>query len=66
MKVSFGASKTGDLTCSIDNFPLHSRYNPKDEAKKFVNSLTVDYSPLNIIITGACLPYLCEPLRQKF
>ena len=66
MKVSFGASKTGDLTCSIDNFPLHSRYNPKDEAKKFVNSLTVDYSPLNIIITGVCLPYLCEPLRQKF
>ena len=66
MIVSFGASKNGDLTCSVDNFPLHSRYNPKEEANKFVNGLTVDYSPSNIIITGACLPYLCKPLRQKF
>ena len=66
MEISFGTSKNGEVTCSIDNISLHSRYNPQEEANKFVNNLITDFEPSNIIITGPCLPYLVNPLKAKF
>lgn len=66
MKVEFRASKNNSLTCSKDGFSLHSNYNPEAEANKFVNNIKTDFIPTNIIITGPCLPYLCDPLKSRF
>lgn len=66
MKVEFRASKSGSKTCSLNNFPLHSNYDPKNEALKFSNTIDCDFNPKNIIITGPCLPYLPSILKKKF
>lgn len=66
MKVEFRASKNNSLTCSKDGFSLHSNYNPEAEAQKFVTNIKTDFNPTNIIITGPCLPYLCDPLKSRF
>lgn len=66
MTLTFEASKTQDLTCLANNIPLHSKYNPKSEAKKFVDSIEVDFSPKNIIITGPCLSYTKDFFKQRF
>lgn len=66
MDIIFSTSKKGDLTCSIDDYPLHSRYNPVEEANKFIKSINVDFLPTNVIVTGPCLPYLYNSLKEVF
>ena len=66
MDIIFSTSKKGDLTCSIDDYPLHSRYNPVEEANKFVKSINIDFVPTNVIVTGPCLPYLYHSLKEVF
>lgn len=66
MNIEFRASKSGLETCFCNNLPLHSNYNPEKEAEKFVDGISCNYEPRNIIITGPCLPYLTKYLSQKF
>ncbi|MCD6120979.1 MAG: DUF115 domain-containing protein [Spirochaetales bacterium] len=55
-------------TISINNIQLHSNYNPKKEAEKFIRAKCPDLkcSPSAVIILGAGLGYLTEVLRKVF
>ena len=66
MNIEFRASKNGLETCFYNNLPLHSNYNPEKEAEKFVENISCNYNPQNIIVTGPCLPYLTKYLNKRF
>lgn len=66
MEVFFKDSKDGNLTCSLGSINLHSSFNPLKEAERFIDLLSVSYSPSHIIITGACLGYVEPYLRSRF
>ncbi|MGP1522468.1 MAG: 6-hydroxymethylpterin diphosphokinase MptE-like protein [Treponema sp.] len=59
-------AKNGSLTCRKAGHYLHSKYNPEEEADKFVRSLSPDFSPFCIIVAGPCLSYCFAPLRKRF
>ncbi|MGI5174003.1 DUF115 domain-containing protein [Treponema sp. OMZ 840] len=59
-------AKNGSYTCRINGRYLHSRYNPRQEAEKFVDSIRCDFTPLCIIVLGPCLSYCLPALRKRF
>lgn len=66
MEIIFSDSKNGERTCSIDGKFLHSKYNPSNEAEKFVENISNDFNALAIIIIEGGLSYSVPFLRKKF
>lgn len=66
MSVSLITAKNGETTATINNLYLHSFYNPTKEAQRFVDSLSVDYTPPFIILVEPGIGYCIPPLREKF
>lgn len=64
--IYFEKAKNGSPTCRTEGQYLHSKYNPQDEAEKFIQSLRPDFNPFCIIIAGPCLSYCIEPLQKRF
>lgn len=64
--IYFEEAKNGSPTCRTAGQYLHSKYNPQDEAEKFVHSLIPDFNPFCIVIAGPCLSYCIEPLQKRF
>ncbi len=66
MKIRLETAKNASVTCTVDGRFLHSKYNPENEAKNFVDSIECSFSPSCIIILGACLPYCNTYLLERF
>lgn len=65
-QIHYENCKNGDLTCSFQGKYLHSKYNPKNEGERFVQSMQADFSPLCVFIIEPALSYCAPFLRQKF
>ncbi len=66
MNINLEDAKNASLTCSVNGRFLHSKYNPENEAKNFIDSIECNYTPSCVIITGPCLPYCIPFLRERF
>lgn len=66
--ITYVKAKNGQDTCLADNRPLHSLYNPENEAKQFVNAQinTINYIPSNIVISGIIFPYCISYIKKYF
>lgn len=65
-EIVFFNSKSGELTCTANGISLHSKYNPIQEAQRFIQNLSVDFKPKYIVITEPGLFYCKEFLEEKF
>ena len=66
MSLTYLLSKNNLTICSYNNILLHSAYNPEKEAERFVQTISVDFSPKYIIVTGPALSYCLPFLKQRF
>lgn len=64
--MTFLAARDGLPICFAGSVPLHSAYNPKREAEKFVLSLSPAFVPRFIVITEPAVSYTAQFLRQRF
>ncbi|WP_342550743.1 6-hydroxymethylpterin diphosphokinase MptE-like protein [Lysinibacillus sp. FSL M8-0216] len=56
-------TKTGDITLKVNDYFLHSKYNPKIEAQKFAEN---HYEPHHVhILFGYGLGYIVDSLKEK-
>ena len=63
---SIEKSKNGEETCSFQGKYLHSKYNPSQEAERFSQALTADFSPLCVFILEGALSYCAKFLKNRF
>ncbi len=66
MTAEFSEARNGEITCSYGGKFLHSKYNPKSEAQKFVETIQADFIPLAVIVVEAAMSYCAPMLRQRF
>ncbi len=66
MNIRLETAKNASVTCVVDGRFLHSKYNPENEAKKFVDSIECNYNPSCIIVLGACLSHCFQYLNVRF
>lgn len=66
LNILFQKAKNGEETAIADKLFLHSNYAPSKEAERFVENLSIPYTPSAIIITEPCLSYISEFLRKKY
>ena len=66
MKVTIQKAKNGENTASVEGHFLHSNYAPVKEAQRFVDNLSLPFTPTTIIITEPALSYCADFLKQKF
>ncbi len=66
MNEIFFNAKNGDLSCKLNEYFLHSNYNPQKEAERFISTIESDFEPKYIFLTGACLDYTVKYFHQKF
>ncbi len=66
MKIRFETAKNAHVTCSVNGRFLHSKYNPENEAKNFVDSVECNYNPTCVIVTGSALPYCVPFFKERF
>ncbi len=66
MKIRLDTAKNASVTCVVDGRFLHSKYNPENEAKSFVDSIDCNYAPSCVFMLGASLPYCIYLLKKRF
>lgn len=66
MKEIFFNAKNGDFSCKLNEYFLHSNYNPQKEAERFVSTIESDFEPKYIFLTGACLDHTVKFFNTKF
>lgn len=66
MKIFIQKAKNGEETALAEGLYLHSNYAPEKEAQRFVENLSLPYTPSSIIITEAALSYTGIFLKAKF
>ena len=66
MNISFDKAKNGDITAICNNITLHSSYNPTREAERFVDNLSIPYTPPLIILIEPCISYIVPLLKIKY
>ncbi len=66
MNVTYLQSKDNKKICSYNNILLHSAYNPQKEAERFVQTISADFEPKYVAVTGPALSYCIPFLRAKF
>lgn len=66
MSLEYSKAKNQSDTCKWNSFYLHSSYNPEIEAQRFVESLTPQFIPENIIIIEPALSYCVPYIKQRF
>lgn len=65
-KVDFSTAANGEKTCSVNGLMLHSAYNPSREAERFSKTVSCEFIPKFILVTGACLSYCANFLRKTY
>jgi hypothetical protein len=59
-------ARSGEPTLLIDGVSVHSRYDPRREAIRYLDSLGERVLHASVVILiGEGLPYLCPPLRDR-
>ncbi len=66
MKIRLDTAKNASVTCVVDGRFLHSKYNPENEAKAFVDSIACNFEPSCIFLLGASLPFCASHLQKRF
>ncbi len=66
MNLTYLQSKNNLKICSYNNILLHSAYNPEKEAERFVQAISIDFTPKYITVTGPALSYCLPFLKQRF
>lgn len=66
MDIEFLPAKNNEQTVKVQNLFLHSSYNPSKEAERFVETLSLPYTPKLIIILEPALSYICPLIKNKF
>lgn len=66
MTICLENSKNGGKTCTVNNQYLHSKYNPQQEAHKFVSSIDCPFNPSCVLVLGPCLSYCAPELARRF
>jgi hypothetical protein len=66
VKIEFQNASDGELFCTAGQFKLHSSYDPSKEARRFVESVRCDFSPLFVLVSEPALSYSAEFLRERF
>ncbi|MFA6508033.1 MAG: 6-hydroxymethylpterin diphosphokinase MptE-like protein [Treponemataceae bacterium] len=58
-------ARSGEPIVSLDGIYLHSRYNPRLEADRYVDSLHIEERKETLIVLEPGLGYLCASLNKK-
>lgn len=66
MEFTFQLAKNNEQTVLVNNYFLHSSYNPSKEAERIVENLDVPFTPENIIVIEPALSYCAKYLKNKF
>lgn len=66
MELQFQLAKNNEKTVTVNNFFLHSSYNPSNEAKRFVELISIPFNPKYIIVIEPAISYCLPYLREKF
>ena len=66
MKIEYQQAKNNITTCSIAGRFLHSKYDPKREAQRFVAELSLQENITQLIVLEPCLSYIAPFLKEKF
>ena len=64
--IQFSQARNGEETCSCGGKYLHSKYNPKAEAQKFVDNIEAEFEPQCVFILEPALSYCADFLRKRF
>ena len=66
MPVEFSTARNGEEICQVDGIFLHSKYNPSQEAMRWIQNVQSDFTPQTVIVLGACIPYCAEYIKERF
>lgn len=66
MNVEFSKAKNGEETVKINSLFIHSAYSPSTEAKRYIDSICIPYSPSCIILIEPGLNYLNSFIKEKY
>ncbi|TVR69407.1 MAG: hypothetical protein EA427_08320 [Spirochaetaceae bacterium] len=66
MRFEYGQARSGERTIRIDGRFLHSRYDPRREAQRFVQSLAPEFPAGVSILIGDGTGVVREELRNRF
>lgn len=66
MEIEFLPAKNGEITARFNSLFLHSAYSPDNEAKRFIENLSIPYSPECIICCEPGLSYILPYLHEKY
>ncbi|HBG66035.1 MAG TPA: hypothetical protein DDW78_06135 [Treponema sp.] len=66
MDIVFAKAADGSMTCTCKSIRLHSAYKPGHEAERFVQSISCDFTPGYVTVTGPALSYCIPYFKQRF
>ena len=66
MKITIQKAKNGENTALVEGHFLHSNYSPVKEAERFVENLSLPYTPYAVIITEPGLSYAADFFKKSF
>ncbi len=66
MELVIESARTGDPSARLGSTRLHSAYDPRGEAARFIAARLKGEAPALIVVAGACLGYLIETLRARY
>ncbi len=63
--IRFARSRAGEVYAEASGIRIHSAYDPRREARRFVEAQTADPSPATWVVLGEALGYLTEAIRER-
>ncbi len=63
-ELTFTKASNGEESCTANGTLLHSSYNPGREAERFAKTVSCEFIPKYILVTGPCLSY-CAPFLKS-
>jgi hypothetical protein len=65
VRIEYQTARNGDTTVVVDGRHLHSRYNPRREASRFLESITLDHPEGVVILVGDGTGVVLSELQKK-
>ncbi len=66
MSVEFFNTSKGVRSCKVNNFSLHSSYDPEKEAERFVENTKCNFTPKYVLVIEPALSYCAKYFRKKY